>query len=632
MRRFRQYNRAFYKNNKFSDVKLEYLNVGGSLDDRTAIAIVESYAKKGIPKFSTLVVPAYGNMAVSIALACAVHQFKCIIVTPKDKSSSVYSIIERLGAQIVELTGNEFGNYEEYRAVAEKLAHKDDLHHLVEPTVIDERIAAHCQQTAEEIEKALESKISAIYVPISTGGAAASIFNHFRNKDVDVIGVSRVADEKDHVAVPELEDDCKSPIHCLKHLKRIDHVRAEDAYTFTRKLIRQEGVMSGASGGAAVLAALENLKSSPLPAESNVVIVLHDGIRNYLRHFVDDEWMTRHKLGDFNETHTVKPNEPVRPPILDNVLEAIGNTPLVRLQHLPKQFGVDCNVFVKCEYLNAGGSTKDRIAYRMVELAEKEGRLKPGMTLIEPTSGNTGIGLALAAAVRGYKCIICMPQKMSREKAVTMEALGAVIVRTPNHAGFDSAESHIGVALRLQAEIPGAIILDQYRNLGNPMAHYEQTAEEILHDLDDKVDMVVVGAGTGGTVTGIAQKLKERVPNCKILGVDPEGSLLADPTQEETFFYEVEGVGYDFIPGTLNRSVVDEWARSKDKESFETARALIEKEGILCGGSAGSNVFAALEVARGLPKDANVVVILPDGIRNYLTKFLADDWFNERYA
>ncbi|KJH41226.1 putative cystathionine beta-synthase [Dictyocaulus viviparus] len=305
---------------------------------------------------------------------------------------------------------------------------------------------------------------------------------------------------------------------------------------------------------------------------------------------------------------------------------------------------------VKCEYFNAGGSTKDRIAIRMVELAEAEGRLNPGMTLIEPTSGNTGIGLSLAAAVKGYSCIIVMPVKMSKEKALTMEALGSVIVRTPNEAAFDSAYSHIGVALRLRNEIPDSIILDQYRNIGNPLVHYEQTAEEIIDALDGNVDYVVVGAGTGGTVTGIAKKIKEKIPHCVVVGVDPEGSILADPDENKAGFYEVEGVGYDFVPGTLDRSVVDVWLKSTDKrvhnfvkvvfgnsndenyihttlfrESFETARDLISKEGILCGGSAGSNVHAALEIAKKLPADKNVVTILPDGIRNYLKYVLIID-------
>ncbi|EYB96133.1 hypothetical protein Y032_0153g2924 [Ancylostoma ceylanicum] len=406
-----------------------------------------------------------------------------------------------------------------------------------------------------------------------------------------------------------------------------------------------------------------------LPEGSNVVILAADGIRNYMNQFIDDEWLIKNKIITHSEKKTVKPKDEFdpkvlvydpttlagewkqdettkkwtkcsrefkpyraqRPAVLNNVLEAIHNTPLVKLNRVPKENGVKCNMFAKCEYFNAGGSTKDRIALKMIELAEAEGKLKPGMTLIEPTSGNTGIGLSLAAAVKGYGCIIVMPVKMSKEKALTMEALGSIIVRTPNEAAFDSAYSHIGVALRLQSEIPGAIILDQYRNMGNPMAHYEQTAEEIIDALDGKVDYVVVGAGTGGTVTGIAKKIKDKVPNCVVVGVDPEGSILADPSQGEVGFYEVEGVGYDFVPGTLNRTVVDRWLKSTDKESFEIARDLIMKEGILCGGSSGSNVHAALEVARGLPEDKNVVAILPDGIRNYLTKFVNNEWMIVRH-
>ncbi|GFR09773.1 cystathionine beta-synthase [Trichonephila clavata] len=324
---------------------------------------------------------------------------------------------------------------------------------------------------------------------------------------------------------------------------------------------------------------------------------------------------------------------PKRPKIMSNVLEAIGNTPLVRLNQIPKEFGIKCEMLVKCEYFNAGGSVKDRIALRMIEEAERTGKIKPGYTIIEPTSGNTGIGLALAAAVKGYKCIIVMPEKMSNEKVNTLKALGAEIIRTPTSARFDAPESHISVAQKVNAQIPNSIILDQYTNPGNPLAHYDTTAEELLEECDNKIDMVVAGGGTGGTLTGIARKLKEKIPNIKVVGVDPHGSILAQPEVLNDAYqgpYDVEGIGYDFIPTVLDRSTVDEWVKENDKDSFHISRLLIKKEGILCGGSSGSALNAALKVAKNLKEGQRCVVILPDGVRNYMTKFLTDSWMTEK--
>lgn len=290
----------------------------------------------------------------------------------------------------------------------------------------------------------------------------------------------------------------------------------------------------------------------------------------------------------------------------------------------------------KCEYFNAGGSVKDRIGLRMVEDAERSGRIKPGDTLIEPTSGNTGIGLALAAAIKGYKMIITLPEKMSKEKVDVLKALGAQIIRTPTEAAWNAPESHIGVAKKLNSEIPNSHILDQYGNPSNPLAHYDGTAEEILAQTDGKVDLVVLTAGTGGTLTGISRKLKERLPNVKIVGVDPHGSILAQPeslNESGVGSYKVEGIGYDFIPAVLDRSpeLVDMWVKSDDKESFSMSRRLIRSEGLLCGGSAGSCMAGAIKAAKalGMKKGDRVVVLLPDSVRNYMTKFLSDDWMSE---
>ncbi|MFO0609776.1 MAG: cystathionine beta-synthase [Polyangiales bacterium] len=310
--------------------------------------------------------------------------------------------------------------------------------------------------------------------------------------------------------------------------------------------------------------------------------------------------------------------------IYDSILDAIGGTPMVRLRRVGAETG--CEILVKCEYLNAGGSVKDRIGRRMLERAQAAGRIRPGDTLIEPTSGNTGIGLALAAAVHGYRMIITMPEKMSREKQVVLEALGAEIIRTPTEAAWDAPESHIGVARQLQKILPNAHILDQYGNPDNPDAHFEGTGAEIVEQCGGRLDYCVMTAGTGGTITGVARRLKRDVPGVKVVGVDPEGSILAGPGPIHS--YKVEGIGYDFIPDVLDRSLVDEWVKSEDRPSFLMARRLIRQEGLLCGGSAGAAVWAAVQIAKREP-GKRIVVILADSVRNYLTKFLDDRWMRE---
>lgn len=311
--------------------------------------------------------------------------------------------------------------------------------------------------------------------------------------------------------------------------------------------------------------------------------------------------------------------------ILDNILQAIGNTPVVKLNKVGQE--LDCDLYGKCEFLNPGGAVKDRIGYFMVDQAEKQGRIKPGDTLIEPTSGNTGIGMALAAAVKGYQMIITMPEKMSHEKQVVLEALGAKIVRTPTEAAWDAPESHISVAKKMRDELPNAHILDQYANPANPNAHYQFTAEEIINDFGDQLDMVVMGVGTGGTITGVAKRLKEHYPNIEVVGADPYGSILGGG--DEVHSYQVEGIGYDFFPEVLDNSLVDQYVKTNDKESFLTARRLIKEEGLLVGGSCGSAMWAALQTAKKLSKGQRCLVIFPDSIRNYLTKFVDDEWMKQ---
>ena len=339
------------------------------------------------------------------------------------------------------------------------------------------------------------------------------------------------------------------------------------------------------------------------------------------------------KLGTKEKTKHSKREIAHRQKITPNILEVIGCTPLVKLNRIPQAEGIKCEMYAKCEFLNPGGSVKDRIGYRMVQDAEEQGLLHPGCTIIEPTSGNTGIGLAMACAVKGYRAIIVMPEKMSNEKVSALRALGAKIIRTPTEAAYDSPEGLIYVAQRLQREIPNSIVLDQYRSPGNPLAHYDGTAAEILWQLDNNVDMIVSTAGTGGTISGLGRKIKEEAPNCQVVGVDPFGSVLARPetlNKTDIQFYEVEGIGYDFVPTVTDLSVVDFWTKVKDSDCFPMSRRLNAEEGLLCGGSSGGAMSGALRAAKNLKEGQRCVVILPDGIRNYMTKFVSDNWMEAR--
>ena len=313
--------------------------------------------------------------------------------------------------------------------------------------------------------------------------------------------------------------------------------------------------------------------------------------------------------------------------IYQNILETIGNTPLVKINKLnpnPKVL-----MAVKLEFLNPGGSIKDRIGSYLVAKAEKEGKLKKGGTIVEGTSGNTGVGLALVAAVKGYKTIFTMPDKMSEEKINLLRAYGAKVVITPTAVSPDDPRSYYKVSDKL-ADQPGAYKPDQYNNQANPEAHYRTTGPEIWEQTQGKVTHIVAGMGTGGTISGIAKYLKEKNPKIKIIGVDPVGSIFYEyyktgkiPKLFKT--YKVEGVGEDFLPKTMNVSVVDEIITVSDKDSFITARALSKKEGILSGGSSGMALFAAKKVVKKL-KRGLIVVILPDSGKNYLSKIFNDEW------
>jgi len=307
-----------------------------------------------------------------------------------------------------------------------------------------------------------------------------------------------------------------------------------------------------------------------------------------------------------------------------NILEAIGRTPLIKLNNLIRD--IKSTIYVKVEYFNPGGSVKDRIGLAMIEAAEREGLLKPGGTIIEATAGNTGVGLALVAAIKKYRCIFVMPDKMSRDKIDLLKAFGAEVVITPTSVSPDSPESYNGVAERLSKEIPGAYQPNQFANPSNPQIHYLTTGPEIWEDSGGRVEVLVSGMGTGGTISGTGKYLKERNPNIIVVGADPEGSILSGDSPRS---YKVEGIGEDFVPKTFNRQVVDEMVRVSDRESFNTARRLAREEGLLVGGSSGTALAAALKYAQRLERPKYIVAILPDTGRNYLTKIFSDTWMQE---
>ena len=309
------------------------------------------------------------------------------------------------------------------------------------------------------------------------------------------------------------------------------------------------------------------------------------------------------------------------------VLELVGATPIVRLPKLTPRGGAE--ILAKLEYLNPGGSVKDRIGLPMIEAAEREGKLRPGGTIVEPTSGNTGVGLAIGAAIKGYRCIFVMPDKMSQEKISLLRAYGAEVVITPTAVEHDSPESYYSVSDRLAEEIPGGFKPDQYSNMANPEAHYRLTGPEIWEQTGGELDAIVVSVGTGGTISGIGRYFKERRPEVLIVGADPEGSVYTSRGDDDLHPYLVEGIGKDTWPRTMDPEVVDEWVRVSDRESFRWARRLAREEGILAGGSGGTSVYAAVQVARRLGPGKRVLTMIPDSGRNYLSKFYDDNWMLE---
>jgi cystathionine beta-synthase len=318
---------------------------------------------------------------------------------------------------------------------------------------------------------------------------------------------------------------------------------------------------------------------------------------------------------------TVPSSRTARLAYFGNALEAIGRTPLVKLNKVVDDAA--CLVLAKVEYVNPGGSVKDRPAVAMLDEAERQGLLRPGGTIVEPTSGNTGTGLAMAAAIRGYRCILVMPDKMSREKIDLLRAYGADVVITPTNVPPDSPESYYGVANRLASEIPGAFQPNQFHNHINPEAHYRTTGPEIWEATGGAITHFVAGLGTGGTISGTARYLKEKNPSIHVVGADPEGSIYSGDIPRS---YAVEGIGMNYLPETVDLRVIDEMVRVSDRDSFLMARRIAREEGLLVGGSSGTAAVAAAKLAKTLPAEAVVVVILPDSGRGYMSKIFNDDW------
>jgi cystathionine beta-synthase len=318
--------------------------------------------------------------------------------------------------------------------------------------------------------------------------------------------------------------------------------------------------------------------------------------------------------------------------VYDNVLQAVGNTPVIRLNRLAH--GFKANIYVKVEFMNPGGSVKDRIALQIIEDAERDGLLKPGATIVEATSGNTGAGLAMAAAIKGYKCIFVLPDKQSEEKRAALRAYGAKVVVTPTNVEPDDPRSYYSVSRRLADETPNAFYANQYHNPSNPKAHYLSTGPELWSQMDGQIDVFVAGLGTGGTISGVGQYLREQNPAVRVVGVDPVGSIYYDyfrtGQMTEAFSYVLEGIGEDFMPSTIDFAHITDVVRVNDKECFQMTRRIAREEGLFVGGSCGAAVAGALNWLREHDREGlNVVILLPDSGSRYMSKIYNDAWMEE---
>uniref|UniRef100_A0AC35TGF4 Cystathionine beta-synthase n=1 Tax=Rhabditophanes sp. KR3021 TaxID=114890 RepID=A0AC35TGF4_9BILA len=585
-------------------VKPEFLNSGGSLRDRIAIKLIEHAEESGLLKKGMTIIEEFNGLA--LAIAAAVKGYKIMICMPEDVPVETEVIAKALGSKVIRTNSN----LKELTVTLEKETVGGIILNESEKVIHD--VIGH-DTIEREILNSLNGAVDMLVLdntPFSKGIAKKI------TKEVPEIKIIFVNNSNDQ-ACTVTDQTCT--------------VTDKDACNMSRRLIKEEGLLCGQISGQNVLGAL--IKGKQLKKGQNLVVILPDGVCDYMTHFVDDAWMVERNFMEKVEYKTIVPNpehpfkddlqyDPSAPPkeawkipkakafpsphkdiLIKDILGAIGHTPLVKLQKIPQSLGIEADILVKCEFVNPGGSIKDRPALRMIESAEEAGILKHSTTIIESTSGNTGLGLALIGCVKNYRTIIAMPENMSKEKEVVLKALGAET---------------------------DSVLLDQYTNQANPQAHYLTTGEEILYACDGKVDMVVAGTGTTGTLCGIGKRVKEVNKNCQVIGVDPCGSLIADPTEVTDKKYGIEGIGHVFRPNVLDMNVIDRFVKINDQPSFEMALRLIREEGILCGGTSGANVLAALQEARKLKKGDRVVVVLPDGVRNYLTKFVDEDWMKKR--